>query len=635
MSTPDSLRIMSMSGVSPSNQPLSKSNAKPGSSIPGWLSPFTGKQNETHICILIFLVTACVFFSSLGNGFVQWDDDNTFYLNTHIQGLDIQRLHWMFTDVDYSMRYKPLSWLVYALIFAVNGLNPFGFHLVALLFHCSNGVLVYITLRRLLEIGFQPEKASEQNGSFSLAAAMAALLWSVHPLRVEPVVRATDMTYDQSLFLVLISLWCYLRAFRPREGETTSVKWYLGSIISFGLAMLSYPFACGYPIVLLVLDFYPLRRFTTGLSWNASSRRIWMQKIPFLLLAGIILVTYSGRVNPTGIWAHQEVNHHKDIFKSAAQACYVWTYYLWKPWVPFNLSPVYTTLFNFDPHKWHFLLCIIGVAGLTIILFLKRRAWPLGIALWICHLVLLIPALGLTEIQHYACDRYSYMPSILWSALLAVVFVKLFHPKKSLVLGVPVILLLIGILSAMSIRQVGIWRDTATLYQYVIAKLGNDPLRADLYRKLGFYYTYQGKFGDAANQFKEVVKLEPDHAEMHARLGFALNKEERLDEASDQYRQALNLQPNDAETHKGLGVVLVKKGLMDEAISQFQTALKLQPNDAETHSFIGVTLIKKGLMDEAISQFRTALQLQPDFSGARDNLNAALEMKSRLSQGTK
>jgi Flp pilus assembly protein TadD len=623
-----------MSGASPSNQALSKSDAELGSSIPGWLSAFSGKQNEKRICILIFLVTTCVFISSLGNAFVQWDDDNTFYLNPHIQGLDIQRLHWMFTDVDYSMRYKPLSWLVYALIYSVNGLNPFGFHLVALLFHCSNGVLVYITLRRLLEIGFPPEQAGEQNGSFSLAAAMAALLWSVHPLRVEPVVRATDMTYDQSLFFVLISLYCYLRAFRPREGETASVKWSSAAIISFALAMLSYPFACGYPIVLLVLDFYPLRRFTTGLSWNVISRRILIQKIPYILLAGIVLLTYRGRVNPTGMWAHLEVNHHLDPSRSAIQAAYVWAYYLWKPWIPFNLSPVYTTLINFNPKHWPFVLSAIGVVGLTIFLFLKRRVWPLGLALWICHLVLLLPALGLTEIRHYTCDRYSYMPGLVWSALLAVLLVKLFREKKSFLWGIMLMLLLIGFLSVKSIDQVGIWRDTVTLYQYMITKLGDDPVRADLYRKLGIYYTYQGKFGEAASQFEEALKLEPDDAEMHARLGSALSKQEHLDDAANQYRQALSLEPDNADTHKGLGVVLVKKELMDEAISQFQTALKLQPGDAETHSFMGVALIKKGLLDEAISQFRTALQLQPDFSGARDNLNAALEMKSHPSEGT-
>lgn len=363
------------------------------------------QTNLIGVCVVLSLIVALVFLPVLGNGFVMWDDDITLNKNPHVQGLDIQRLSWMFTDVSSTMRYKPLAWLSLAVIHAVSGLTPFSYHLVSLLFHCGNTVLIFLVFRKVMEM-----KKSTGIGSpvlLSVIAALAALVWALHPLRVEAVARITDMTYCQSLFFVLVSLWCYLRAAEIEEVNTVKRKrWYWRSVVAFGLAMGTYPLVFAYPAVLLVLDVYLLGRFDPKKDRRRSkARRIWLEKVPFLVLSGLLLVTLYGRLNPAEMWKEQAVHDQLSRFAQAMQAFYVWAYFVWKPLAPFDLAPVYTTLVSFNPKDWKFIMSTLFVLGLTGLLFWKRRQWPLLWTLWICHLLFLIPALGLTEHPHYPSDR--------------------------------------------------------------------------------------------------------------------------------------------------------------------------------------------------------------------------------------
>ncbi len=249
------------------------------SDAPKRLFHFSREISPILVCLALGLVVALVFLPVLGNGFVQWDDDITIYRNPHVQGLDLPRLHWMFTDASYSMRYKPLSWLSLAVIHAISGLKPFSYHLLGLFFHCANTALVFLVFRKLMRMKGRAEIGS--TALLSISAALGALLWALHPLRVEAVARVTDMTYCQSLFFVLISLLCYLRAVPTDKVGMTWGKWYWSSVAAFGLAMFTYPFVFAYPAVLLVLDYYLLRRSGLEKAWwrHSNARRIWLEKV--------------------------------------------------------------------------------------------------------------------------------------------------------------------------------------------------------------------------------------------------------------------------------------------------------------------------------------------------------------------
>ena len=168
-------------------------------------------RRHLFVIALLLLATFGVFSGVLQAGFLAWDDQATVPENPWVQGLDAHRLGWMFTNVSFAMRYKPLCWLSYALIHAAAGLRPLAYHLASLVFHCLNVVLVYVLIRELLLRG----KASDAEGEaprLAWCAGLGALAWAVHPLRVEAVARVIDLTYCQSLFFLLISLCCYLRA---------------------------------------------------------------------------------------------------------------------------------------------------------------------------------------------------------------------------------------------------------------------------------------------------------------------------------------------------------------------------------------------------------------------------------------
>jgi hypothetical protein len=509
--------------------------------------PPASRRHDLLIAGLLASVTMAVFWRVLGNGFVQWDDDIMVYQNPHIQGLDAKRLLWMFTDVAYSMRYKPLTWLGYAVVHSLRGFDPFAFHLVGVLFHCANTILIFVVLKQLAQVSLRETPIPVWR--VSLAAGLAALAWAVHPLRVEPVARVTDVTYGQSLFFLLISLLCHLRAVGIGRACTAPKRWHVAAALGFALAMFTYPFVAGFVVVLVVLDFWPLHRLGLGKNglWGAAARRVWREKLPFLLLASIAFVTFIGRVNPTGIWTERE-EFHRGAFAMAMQAGYVWTYYLWKPWLPLDLSPVYTALVWFVPTAWPFLASAALVIGLTVLCVVRWKRWPLFRTLWICHLVLLLPALGLTEQPHYTGDRYDYVPAILWSALALAGLCRLGLRNKAYGVAVAALVAITGAEAAMAIPQTRVWHDSETLFRHTIASLGNDPYRAIMHRRLGMVYAAEGSLDQAIEQYRLSLAISPGRIARQL-LAEALEAQGKFQPALVYYGEEGRRQPENARLH--------------------------------------------------------------------------------------
>lgn len=425
--------------------------------------------------LVLFLVTFAVFSRVLVAGFVQWDDDINIYTNLHIQGLSAANLHWIFTTCDYPPRYVPLSWLGWAINYQLGGLNPAGFHLTDLLFHAANAGLVFLLIRRLLLLATKNDSGGEQSHRIWFCSAMAACLWAVHPFRVESVAWAAGRNYVQSFFFLSISALCYLR-FQAEPAQKVPGKFYWMSILCFAVSLLSYPIGLALVVVLVVLDFYPLRRFKPGLAglWDAAAYRIWLEKVPYAMLSFLVLeATLLLRASNYALGPPPNLEHF-GIGARAMQAFYIWAYYLWKPWAPFHLCPVYTTLVQFDAGDWPFLLSAGLVIGLTFLVVWNGRRWPLGLALWISYLALLVPFLGLTEHPHYPNDRYGYLPGILWSVLLAAALLKLCRRPWTIAWATAALILLVAALGAISVRQIRIWRNSISLFEYMVRELGED-----------------------------------------------------------------------------------------------------------------------------------------------------------------
>lgn len=573
------------------------------------------------VCMLLLLIPFGVFFATLEAGFLNWDDDVNVFENTHVQGLTGENLAWMFSDFGHAIRYKPLSWLGWAVVHEFFGLNPFGYHLANVSVHCLNTLLLFIVLRRLVRVAIG--EAEEANGRYlDAGCAMGALLWSLHPMRVEPIAWVTGFPYSTSLFLLLGSTNLYLRS--QDDGFEPGIRrrdfWL--SVVAYALSAITYPIVLGFSAVLVAIDFYPLRWFTAEdrLSlWGESAKRAWLAKVPFLVIAGsLVALTLYGRFRHTEYWIQPASMDDFGLLARAMQAAYVWAYYVWKPLFPTGLCPVYTTLIWNDPWDLDFVLSLVFVVGVSALLLMRWRQWPMLLAVWIAHLGILVPMLGLTERPHYAHDRYGIINGIFWSVMLVggVVRVRrsIIVQKRVLAMTV-VILLACGIATA---RYTRVWRDDISFFTHMTNNLGENEFRNLAQLNLGEAYYRQGRPELALWQFEQAeIKRELwvfpfDFQRRALGHGNTFLSLKFWNEAAGEYRKALAINPRNVAARNNLAVALWKNGQLDEAIRELREVVRLQPDRSDSYLNLGTVLLAANRQNEAIIALEQALRLGAD-----------------------
>jgi protein O-mannosyl-transferase len=582
----------------------------------------------------VALVVFAVFSPVLLADFVAWDDDLALYQNPHLKGLNAETLRWMFADLRYVWRYAPFTWLAWQGIYQVQGLAPLGYHLASVLVHSLNAAWLFLLIRKLLPLALPRECQAAPAAWRWACPALGALLWALHPLRVEPVAWAAGYLHCQSLCFMLLCLWLYLES--ATAVSRARRRWcYSLSVLAHLVSLFSFPSSLGLVPLLIVLDFYPLRRFPKhpGGWWSTTTRRIWLEKTPFaalaLLAAGIGVLT---RLDPRPGWLEPASLDQFGLLARLAQACYVGVWFLWKPWAPFGLCPVYTTLIQFNPMTWPFVLSMGSMAGLTAVLVWKWRAWPWALALWAGHWFLLFPMLGFTEHPHFPSDRYSYGAGVLWSMLAAGLLLKLWPRRRARLVGVSIFLALAAVWGLLSVRQARVWHNSEALFRYAIANLGADPYCEELHRRLGAYYHQRGRLEEALAQYQAALHINPGSVELHNDLGVTLHKQGKVGEAAREFEEVLRLDPSHAQAHNNRGLVLANQGEAAAAKTEFLEALRLKPDYPDAHGNLGKLLAEQGSLAEAEAQASEVLRLQPDNPGAHQVLASIYKAQSRFAE---
>lgn len=547
---------------------------------------------------LIGVATATVFLPVLQNGFVNWDDDGNFLNNPNYRGLGWRHLEWMFTTFHLGP-YQPLSWLTLGLDYLIWGMNPFGYHLTNLLLHAANAVAFYFVAARLLSLAFS---SSRDELFILLGAASAALLFALHPLRVESVAWVTERRDVLSGLFFLMAVRFYLEAATAITAARYK-KWLALTLAVFILSLLSKAVAVTLPAALLVLDFYPLGRLG-GIyrQWIAGTNRtIWIEKIPFVLLAAIAgWVALLGQYTSVAVRSLAQTG----VPERLAQVSYGLVFYLRKTIAPAGMSPLYQLPENFDPLDWPYLASAAVALGLTALLVILRHRWPAGLAVWVYYLAFVLPVSGIVQAgPQLVADRYSYLACLGWALLAGGGVVNLRsrwekHGRMFAVATSTLVMLAAFALGFLTWRQTQVWHDTETLW-------------------------------------RQAVTLDPESSIARNQLGNALADRGALDEAIEQYRQALRIRPAYAGAHYNLAMALADGGELDGAMHHYEAAVRFDPANANAHNNLGAILARRGELDAAIEHYRQALQIRPDFPEARDNLNRALAIGSKREQANR
>jgi tetratricopeptide (TPR) repeat protein len=519
----------------------------------------------------LVVVTAFVFHPALHNQFVNDDDDVNFLNNEHNLGFGWDQIRWMFTAVHIGV-YTPISWLTVAFDYSTGGgLNPWRFHLTNLVLHCANVALLLLVFVRLIEWAIGPEGRTSRRGAVLAGAAFAAFFYALHPLRGEVVAWASARNNLVGAFFFLLSVLAYLRGQdgRPDAGRR---KWTLLSAGLYLLALLSKSFTIALPLVLLVLDVYPLRRVGSdarGL-FTPATWKLFIEKLPHFIVA-VIVVAIT-------VFARSEL-YPPDLRVSwrVAIAAHGIAFYVLNTIYPHGLSPYHPIPLELDPYDAWYVLSGLGVIAVTLACILLRRRYPVLLAAWVAFGLLVAPLLGLVATGAYvAAERYSYLSTMSFALVPGACVVALW--RRGAGARGAVVVVGVGLMTWCSFGTrdvIAFWKDSVRLWSRVLEVYPDEHL-AQL--QLG---NAHGDAGDVTNALKWYEIAADDHPRTKFPMkrtlrhrSMAVNniakllvQEGRFDEAIERYREAVTLDPDRKIAMEALAALLFRLDRPDEALS--------------------------------------------------------------------
>jgi type IV pilus biogenesis/stability protein PilW len=407
------------------------------------------------------------------------------------------------------------------------------------------------------------------------------------------------------------------------------------TFVAYSLSLLSKAIGVTLPIVLLLIDFYPLERLAGGPGrwFGPAARRVWWEKVAFLIPAiafGVIAILAQHESQ-----ALTTLERHS-LHSRLAQTIFGIIFYFWKTILPLGLSPLYQ-LHN-APKLWHgsIILCGLVVLGISAGLWVLRRRWPAVLAVWVYYLAVVTPVSGVAQSgPQIAADRYTYLACLGWAILAGAALLYIWRLRITGEIRGRTIILTNGlaisgliVLATLTWAQVGVWRDSETLWRHVLA---TDPKASFAHSSLGNVLYKRGALKEAIGHYRQALEIRPD-ALVHYNLGIALAREGRPDEAKESYLNAVRLKPDLAEAHANLGKLFGTEGKFAEATRHYEAAINSNPKDGSAHHGLALALAKQGRLSEAIPHFRKAIELSPRTVDIYFNFGAALAKEGRLDE---
>ena len=596
----------------------------------------TGQQWKMPalLCLLLAGLTFVLYFPVTHHDALNFDDPD-YINNPQVKaGVTLAGVRWAFTT------WHPLTWLSLMLDVQLFGAGPGTMHLVNLLWHTANAVLLFLLLRKM-------------TGALWLSLLVAAL-FAWHPVQVEAVAWIAERKGVLSTAFGLATLLAYAGYVQEsRESKVQSPKSKVCYSLALGffiLALLSKPMLVTLPVLMLLLDCWPLKR----VGFRTPDRKRWLplirEKIPFLALsalsatATVLLQKQAGALQTlAGYSASSRIEN----------ALVAYAHYLGKTFWPFALATPY-------PRVNHWPLTVLTLAflltaGLCVAALWWGRRRPFAVTGWFWFFGMLIPVIGLIQVgAQSVADRYAYLPVVgvfllvAWGASEAVARWRI--PKLAVGLAAA---LLLAACAARTRDQLRLWQNSGTLFEHAVAVSKDNwlahyclgefysgqnrsadafaqyrraaeikPNYAEAWNSMGYLLGAQQNFAQAAACFEAATQARPDLAEYRYNFAKALNGAGQTDAAIEQFRLVIQQKPDFAIAHNDLGSALLRQRKFDEAITQFQETLRLEPNNPLAHYNLGKVAVTGGNKAGAVEHFRAALRARPDFAAARQELQA-------------
>jgi tetratricopeptide (TPR) repeat protein len=571
------------------------------------------------VCIFLAAMTWLVFGQTLRHEFVSFDDNLYVCENPAVtHGLNLKGVGWAFTHTVVA-NWHPLTMMTHMLDCRLYGLNAGGHHLTNVLLHTASVILLFLVLRRM-------------TGALWRSALVAAV-FAIHPLRVESVAWVAERKDVLSGLFFMLTLWAYVRYVGKSKAHSPKSKVFYGLVLLFFvLGLMSKPMVVTLPFVLLLLDYWPLNRFTpppvpavTGKGDSLKNHflpwRLILEKIPLLALSGAACVAT--------MMIQKDIIAPVPLALRIGNAAVSYVVYLRQMFCPAGLAVLYPYPQNSLP-GWKIALAVVLLAAISAGVFLRRQRQPYLLMGWLWYLGMLIPVIGLVQVGGQAhADRYTYLPQIgLYLALIwAVGSLGAGWRHRRVVLGGLSTVILVALIFCAR-AQTSYWRNSEVLWTHTLACTSDNYIA---HYNLGDALVKMGRRDEAIAQYQKTLQITPNYAEAHDNLGSVLLQKGRVDEAIAHYQTALRITPENATAHNNLGNALRQKGRVDEAIAQCQVALQINPDYADAHDNLGNALFQKRRVAEAITHYQKALQINPDYAEAHNNLAWVLATAPQVS----
>ncbi|MGA2678063.1 MAG: tetratricopeptide repeat protein [Sedimentisphaerales bacterium] len=555
------------------------------------------------LCTGLAIVTLAVYWPVHNHQFVNYDDNVYVTENQTIHsGPTWQNIKWAFTT-GYASNWHPLTWLSHMVDCRLFGVSAPAHHIVNLLFHIANTLLLLIVLNRMTKQLWP--------------SAFVAALFALHPLHVESVAWVAERKDVLSTLFWLLTMLAY-----ARYAERPSVGRYFLTLVLFVLGLMSKPMLVTLPFVLLLLDYWPLGRLFNP---RFSIIRLLLEKLPFIILsAASSIITFI--VQQKG-GAMAAIPFKERIANTAIS----YLTYIGKMFWPAHLAVLY-------PHPAGFISAAKAISyALTLILitaillYYGRRYKYLAVG-WLWYLGTLVPVIGIVQVGSQAmADRYAYVPLIGLFVIIAFTIAELAPkiPFRKIFLTVLAAAVLIACVIATSI-QLKFWKNSFLLFEHTLAVIeGNSIMQNNSANVI----IDQGKPENTAKLFSKAIKSIPNSPEIHNNFGNALRQLDRKDEAIEHFKFALEIDPNFSQARYNLGLTLADKGKYDEAIEQFNIYLGSDVNLARFQQDLKPLLVKEGSIDDTIiRRLKKTLASKPDLVGSISYLGYALAQSGKPDQ---